>query len=339
MYWGSVPMFRDVASASSHCTEHTYSFDLREVVAACRSSDAEPDSSVRSIEPVGFVFHESRSGSTAISNALAAAHPDRTRVISEHSAVGEVLNLCDKIQALYGVTDCDEVKRGQLFDDLMYMLGRTTDAAEDLLYVKVQSSATVNMRVVTERFPNAKWAFTYRDANSVIEKDTNKKRNPCVKNRRTPTKALGAYVAGLGLELKDLTDAEVCSAYQATVVSAALDEYESPGGGLESGTGLLIDYDTEINKSDALMDILAHFFGVEGMESETDGPRSRVKKQIEGYASPRRGSRHKSWDGIDPDLIDGVRDEVKEANGKFLKDVMERVTKVKKRNDSSSSNK
>ena len=83
---------------SRHCGEHRYSLPLREVINAVLAYDAQPSKSVRSVPVTGILLHEGRSGATVISNALAVARPESTRIISEHPAILEALQACDRIR-------------------------------------------------------------------------------------------------------------------------------------------------------------------------------------------------------------------------------------------------
>ena len=79
-----VPMFRDLVAKSIHCSgEGKIRVDLQSIVDEARAIDAREDTATRSMEPAGFVFHESRCGSTLVANSLMAMEPDANRVYSE----------------------------------------------------------------------------------------------------------------------------------------------------------------------------------------------------------------------------------------------------------------
>lgn len=96
----TVPMNKDLIAQSKQCRGSIIHMDLYEAVTKAKKFDADiekkrndtrnsatnPDyNHVHTMEPKGFVFHESRCGSTLAANALAAFDPEKNRVYSESS--------------------------------------------------------------------------------------------------------------------------------------------------------------------------------------------------------------------------------------------------------------
>ncbi len=143
-------------------------------------------------EPSGFIFHESRCGSTALSNALAFAS-DKFRVYSEaaptfvalmkicgyhghghnhnhnhnHNHDGDFTNLDSSVH-------CTREMAVQLLRDVVYIMGRrkrnmyadaNTDGEGETthLFFKFQSSMTAHIDLIQEAFPQVPWIFVYRD--------------------------------------------------------------------------------------------------------------------------------------------------------------------------------
>lgn len=127
----SVPMFKDLVQRSPECTRTSVTLDLYSAVVAAREYDKQHGGKeIKSMLPRGFVFHESRCGSTLVANSLAAFEPSKNRVYSESDPPISVAN----------VFDLDyEAQSIQLLQDTIYLMGRTSDVEEDNLFYKIQS--------------------------------------------------------------------------------------------------------------------------------------------------------------------------------------------------------
>ena len=130
----SVPMFKDLQQQSPTCRNTRVTLDLYTVVQAVKAYDEtaneNTDVTVQSLSPTGFVFHESRCGSTLVANSLAAFEPDKTRVYSESGPP------IDAAKAF----DMDFEKQSiQYLQDVIYLMGRTDNSKEENLFFKVQS--------------------------------------------------------------------------------------------------------------------------------------------------------------------------------------------------------
>jgi len=121
------PSFRDVIGLHETCGDLRYSFDLVELVEAVERWDSERSaggSCVHQMECGGFIFHQPHSGSTVLSNALAAVDPT-ARVFAEHPAIESVVHACDKAETVYGQTDCVVEKQIRAARDILRLLTRT----------------------------------------------------------------------------------------------------------------------------------------------------------------------------------------------------------------------
>ena len=141
----SVPMFKYIVDKSKLC-RNKETVDLHEAVQMARDydlkqlektgdddhDDHETDEApyVHAMEPKGFVFHESRCGSTLVANSLAAFDPDFTRVYSESGPPVEAAKAFNRDRRDSSI---------QLLRDVIYMMGRTNDPDEEHLFFKVQS--------------------------------------------------------------------------------------------------------------------------------------------------------------------------------------------------------
>ena len=117
----SVPMNKDLIHQSDHCDKTKVSLDLYEVVTKARNYDekaqqqAAPAVVVTTMEPKGFVFHESRCGSTLVANSLAAFNPERNRVYSESAPPITAAKMYDPNNKSNSL---------QLLRDVVYMMGK-----------------------------------------------------------------------------------------------------------------------------------------------------------------------------------------------------------------------
>ena len=317
------PAVRDVMGESRHCSEHRYSFPLREVIDAVREYDARPVTAVRSVPVSGILLQEGRSGATLISNALAVAHPESTQVISEHPAMLEALQACDKIRNKHLSEDCDNSKQQRLLQDVVFLLSRTADASITNLYLKMQSAASPYLHQLRTTFPEAKWAFFYRNADVALAKATQRKRNACIKQRRSPSSAMLAYSTTNDIDLEAVSSHEICAMHLSTLINAAFEEHTS------SSTGLLVSYDEDIIQSGGqpILDKILPYLGVQDA-NEDDDVKSRIMNILTLNANARGlPDEAKRWNPQD-DLAD-VTNEVKAASSKYLKDDTLKIQRIR----------
>lgn len=114
--------------------------DLYTAVTEARlyDNDRQNTNSIKSLSPKGFVFHESRCGSTLVANSLAAFDPAKNRVYSESGP---------PVAAAHAYDDSYEKESIQLLQDVIYLMGRTDDLKEDNLFFKIQSIASKSIGV------------------------------------------------------------------------------------------------------------------------------------------------------------------------------------------------
>ena len=108
----------------------------------------------RCLQPNGFIFHESRVGSTLVSNLLGS---DRhTMVFSESSPPSMALMRC---------RGCSREANIKLFRDVIRLMGRTYTGSnsQTRLFFKFQSVTTTRMDLALEAFPTVPWAFIFRN--------------------------------------------------------------------------------------------------------------------------------------------------------------------------------
>lgn len=148
----SLPMFRFLVSQSgcdgrknnvavdlAHITEKAKAYD--------KSLQQQNRRDVRSMDPTGFVFHESRVGSTLVANSLTAMNPSANRVYSESNPINTAL----------------KSDNPQLLRDVVYLMGRTNRPEEEHMFFKVSSIGSKRISVMRDAFPETPWIFVYRE--------------------------------------------------------------------------------------------------------------------------------------------------------------------------------
>jgi hypothetical protein len=117
----ALPSYRDMQGRSDHCSEHIYPLNLQEVAEAARLYDIENEKKTSPVK--GVIFHQHKSGSTVLTNAIIAAEGDNSRVYSDHPAVYSIGAACDR----------DGYSKNCAFDlqtkamtDVLYLLTRTS---------------------------------------------------------------------------------------------------------------------------------------------------------------------------------------------------------------------
>ncbi len=154
-------MFRDLV-AKSNCATF-FKFDLKEAVRLIKENDGSARySTSHTMEPSGFVFHESRCGSTLASNALAVMDSSH-RVYSESLPPLRVLGACRIAGG-----NCPEGTEVALLRDVIYVMGRTNNGEEEKLFFKFQSITTKFIDSILKAFPSTPWVFIYRNPIEVM---------------------------------------------------------------------------------------------------------------------------------------------------------------------------
>merc|ERR1740124_968198 len=243
----STPMFKDLVKHSCNPT-NTFTYDLRKIVDLATSAN-EP--TVHAIEPTGFIFHESRCGSTLAANALAAMDHSH-RVYSESQPPIKALKAC----GIRG-TRCAPHVAAELFQDVVYLMGRTRDTAENGLFFKVQSVGSKYLDVAMEAFPRTPWVFVYREPVQIMMSQlaNGVDRANCANQVLDLSDRKSRALATVGRTADNLTPVEKCAVHLSTLCDAAIVAI-----GHSMGMGIGVNYKNLVNK---LIDtIIPHHFNV-----------------------------------------------------------------------------
>ena len=120
----NVPMNKDLIHKSKKCHGTSMiQMDVYDIVQKMKQFDlvssssttSSLSSSLHTMEPTGFVFHESRCGSTLVANSLASYNPETNRVYSESNP---------PITAAKAFNEQYEESSLQLLRDVIYLMGK-----------------------------------------------------------------------------------------------------------------------------------------------------------------------------------------------------------------------
>jgi len=302
-----LPSFRDMLGKSLHCSDHAYLFNLKDIVATARIHDEDNNITVGKVK--GVIMGQPSSGSSVLMNAIIVAEGNDSRTHADHPAIIELLDACN----ILNDNLCDFGDHVTAMVDLIYMLTRK----ESDIYIKVNPHSSANIKVLRDALSDepVKWAYVQRDADEVLTKATERKRNGCLKNRNNPSKGLLAYVQAMGYDnLIGFTDEEVCSAFFAHNHQTAVDEFSTT----DSNT-IFLAYESSIKDKSQLITHLQDFFEID--VTNDAAVHTRVTDQMEKTTHSRGGHRgvsnsHNVW--VDEAPMEGVTDAVQSANAKFL---------------------
>jgi hypothetical protein len=168
-------MFKDLL-AISNCLggQHISLSALTQQTIAAKGTPAG-----RIIYPSGFIFHESRVGSTLVANLLGS--DPFNMVFSESAIPADLLLRCN---------GCTHERHVEVFRSTILMIGRSP--VHKRLFFKFQSITSTKMKVVLEAFPDVPWAFLFRSPVQTMMSHLDPKkgggsRAPCLRSRSRPS--------------------------------------------------------------------------------------------------------------------------------------------------------
>mmetsp|Transcript_1970 Transcript_1970/g.4608 ORF Transcript_1970/g.4608 Transcript_1970/m.4608 type:complete len:546 (-) Transcript_1970:110-1747(-) len=206
-------------------------------------NDPNGGESARVVAPNGFVFHESRVGSTLVANFLAS--DPLSLVFSESAPAANALLHCDA---------CTREHKVQLFRDVVTLMGRSP--FHQHLFFKFQSITVTHMDIALEAFPEVPWVFVYRQPVQTMmsHMDPRKDNNgnaPCMRSKRRPPKEVQAdidkYVTGWGAPNEAWCAAHLnmlCSSAVRSMEKYGTHKTEVGGESVLVQRGLFLNYDS-----------------------------------------------------------------------------------------------
>jgi len=168
------------------------------------------------------------------------------------------------------------------------------------------------MEVLIRAEPTCKWAFLYRHPDVVLQKSVDMKGKTFARNRNNPNTALKRNVESMGLNMKEMNDEEVCSKNLAVNTEVALDLHST-----SNGDSMLIQYEEHIKNEANFKKLITEFFEI---DLTIEGRAALIDEERKNYAN---GRSEEAWNQ-EQDVVT-VTTEVKNANNKFMANVMKRV--------------
>ncbi|KAL7565915.1 hypothetical protein ACA910_021499 [Epithemia clementina (nom. ined.)] len=179
-----VPLFRDLQKQSPLCVDTTVrNLDFWTLVQQARAYDLgqhnftattpKPGHQVVA-QPTAVLFHETRCGSTLVSNLVASSLPPQVRSFSESTPPLVALMACDILSSSSssipnGPSPCFKESQLQLIRDVFYMMGRLTRPQRpQYVFYKIQSIGARYIHLLSEALPNVPWAFVFRDSVEIL---------------------------------------------------------------------------------------------------------------------------------------------------------------------------
>lgn len=249
----AVPLFSDLKQQSPLCasTTITIEIDLYTLTQQAHQYDQNTHNftvtSARAghqvSRPTAVVFHESKSGSTLVSNMLAASDPPRMRSFSEAAPPLKALQACEDL--VRKGKFCDENAQTQLIKDVFYLMGRITRPAKpQFVFYKMQPVAVRYLPLFTKAMPDIPWVFLFRNSVEILMSHfTNYQKGQSVAPMETHPTCLLDYgmkkqhplmqevmdyytnERTLAKNISSLTREQYCALYVSTLGHAAVSEY------------------------------------------------------------------------------------------------------------------
>ena len=240
-----VPMFKDLQEKSPLCQATQITMDFHDVADKARAFDRNEHNFTTTqksryhqvVQPKAVIFHETRCGSTLVSNLLTTSLPEQTKTYSEAQPPLMALMACDILsnQGKY----CDQESQVALIRDVFYMMGRMTRPKKPQhLFFKMQSMGSRYIDIFSEAMPSTQWAFIFRDSVEILMSHLSYlvKGDSAVENDPTPVclrdyrkanqhSSLREVVAEAGRNVTSLTKEEYCAAHVASLAQSAIQEY------------------------------------------------------------------------------------------------------------------
>lgn len=309
----SVPMFRDLIKHSEGCRgKNTFEMDIKKVTKLARTRD-EDSSRNQSLnphtrKPKGFVFHESRCGSTLVANSLIAMDPARHRVYSESPPPITALKACGVDGKL-----CPIEKAANLFKDVIYIMSRTDEPMEKNVFFKIQSVGSKFLDVFLHAFPHTPWIFVYRDPIQVMMSQLSKgtKNANCIGQLRLKDipETVHSHLVSLGKDVSYLNAEEKCALHLRTLCESAVKMMET------SVNGTPVNY---INLIPNLINrIIPDHFGI----PMTDNMRQQITEITSTYSKAR--DKGTEWKEDSQRKSEGATKEIREASALLLDNVFQ----------------
>lgn len=238
-----LPMFPDLMKKSNCTTRTEYDEDgektqartsrrlyFQEIVDLVKWYDV--SHGIQTVEPTGFIFHESRCGSTLASNMLVAVDPNLTYMYSESQPLFKTIRAC--VERQNPLEECNRTKTTELLRDIMYMMTRqpTSSSVGKRVFFKFIPFDPLGFDIILEAFPTVPWIFIYRDPSEVMASNfQGPNKDFCLNNIKwdfLPSSLVDMLKAkkGENLQMDSITNIEYCAANLGNFCQAAILQHQ-----------------------------------------------------------------------------------------------------------------
>lgn len=277
----TTPMFKDFI-ALSHCHgPKVFKKRLSELEGSKYDTLYDKVNGVipRSIEPTGFVFHESRVGSTLAANLFAS--DEDSMVFSESAPPASILLHCK---------GCSHERQLDYFRATVQLMCRSS--RHKRCFFKFQSITVTMIHLVLEAFPDTPWIFLYRKPIETMMSHGKKgtfKKSVCLRSKRgkTPVDITTSLKAHMQTAMM-ATDEAWCAAHLNMLCLHSVRAEEKFGRISGSGKrrGMLLPYES---LPGAIASIVLPLFKVPNVDREWQ---ERMTKNSKLYSKARTGGSH-----------------------------------------------
>uniref|UniRef100_A0A7S2H7V9 Sulfotransferase domain-containing protein n=1 Tax=Octactis speculum TaxID=3111310 RepID=A0A7S2H7V9_9STRA len=289
-YWrnpNNLPMFKDLVGKSKCSGKNSKSAKLSVLK---KEMEADPDGT---LQPTGFVFHESRCGSTLVADMLGSqAHH---LVFSESAPPSSIASRGPNAH--------------RVLRDVMLLMCRSSYHTR--CFFKFQSINAPRIKTYLAAFPDVPWTFVFREPVQVMMSHLKGSGSHagavCMRSRRSPTAKHKQIIAELGKGSSSVSAEEFCAVHLAYLSESAYEAFTS------TSTGMLLNYEDlpSILPSKVVGD---HFRVPLDAEGQT-----RMLNVAKIYSKGRKGSPKKGeFTGDSLKKENTASDAVKNAAAQFL---------------------
>jgi len=297
-----LPMFRDLMGR--HCGPAALrTVSLEKAFKAAETDAARKGKSLP--DPAGFVFHESRVGSTLIANMLAAV--PRFLVWTESKPPATALLYCPQ---------CPAEQRLEILRKVMRLM--CSSSFHTACFFKFQSATTPAMATVLAAFPKTPYVFLFRNPVQTLMSHMRNVRAvggaPCLRSKQhPPPEVTSIFAEASGRKIREASPPEYCAAhlaYLCTSAEAVLMKEDSHRGmalDYSSLPGLFVDH------------VVSGHFGIKLGHSA----KSRMLSASEAYSKSRSST--VKWQDDSKRKEDAANAAVQEAAKTILQPSFERL--------------
>jgi len=233
--------------AASRCATKSVQITL-----SALKADQEQDDDGVVISPTGFIFHQTRCGSTVVSNLLASSA--QNLVFSEVEAIRDIMKKHNRVPADVNTNYLRVVIR---------QLGRITRQHREVgagpmhtrLFFKFETTSVIGMDSVLKAFPAVPWVFLYREPSAILFSQL--KKPACgFAYKKNPPQQLLKFLMMTKKQAQRAPLPEYCAAYLGALGRSALASALT-----RVPTARFMHYDDHLAE-DFLDDVLPVHFGV-----------------------------------------------------------------------------